>query len=64
MAVRRLIPTPANYRDSRYLEYPTLGDMVDALVKKEGGDSTEWDALVVKRAAVKTKWPTDGSGPV
>ena len=63
MAVRRLIPTPANYRDHRFLEYPSLGDMVDALVKKEGGDSTEWDALVVKRAAVKTKWPSDNSGP-
>jgi hypothetical protein len=63
MAVRRLIPTPVDYKDHRKLEYPTLGDMVDALVKKEGGSSTEWDALVTKRAAVKTKWPTDNSGP-
>ena len=64
MAMRRLIPTPVNnYRESRKIEYPTLGDMVDALVKNEGGDSTDWDALVVRRAATKTKWPSDNSGP-
>jgi len=31
--------------------------VVDALYKKEGGDSTEWDAIAVSRAAVKTKYP-------
>ena len=60
MAIKRLIPTPVNnYRESRKIEYPTLGDMVDALVKKEGGDSTEWDAIVIARAAVKTKHPKE-----
>ena len=57
MAIERLIPDPANYKESRVLEYPSLGDVIDALVKKEGGDSTEWDAIVIAREAVKTKHP-------
>ena len=39
----------------RKQEYPELGDIIDALFKKEAGDSTEWDALATKRAATKTK---------
>jgi hypothetical protein len=57
MALERIIPEPTNYKESRVLEYPSLGDVVDALVKKEDGDSTEWDAIVIARAAVKTKHP-------
>ena len=59
MAQERLIPEPTNYRDRRILEYPTIGDVIDALVKKEDGDSTEWDAIVTARAAVKTKYPKE-----
>ena len=59
MAMKRIIPEPSNYREKRSLEYPSLGDMVDALVKKEGGDSTEWDAIVIAREAVKTKHPKE-----
>ena len=59
MAQERLIPEPTNYRDKRILEFPTIGDVIDALVKKEGGDSTEWDALVTRREAVKTKYPKE-----
>jgi len=57
MALERIIPEPKNYKESRVLEYPSLGDVIDALVKKEGGDSTEWDAIVTAREAVKTKHP-------
>ena len=57
--MKRIIPEPSNYREKRMLEYPSVGDMVDALVKKEGGDSTEWDGLVIARAAVKTKHSKD-----
>ena len=57
MAIERIIPEPTNYKERRVLEYPTIGDVIDALVKKEGGDSTEWDAIVTARAAVKTKHP-------
>ena len=57
MALERIITEQTHYKESRVLEYPSLGDVVDALVKKEGGDSTEWDAIVIARAAVKTKHP-------
>ena len=57
MAIERLIPTPGTYREKRVLEYPSIGDMIDALVKKEAGDATEWNELVGKRATVKAKHP-------
>ena len=57
MALERILPEPQHYKESRVLEYPSLGDVIDALVKKEGGDSTEWDAIVTAREAVKTKHP-------
>ena len=59
MAIERLIPEPTNYKERRLLEYPSVGDVIDALVKKEGGDSSEWDAIVTARAAVKTKRPKE-----
>jgi len=57
MALQRVIPEPGTYREKRLIEYPSVGDVIDALVKKEGGDSTEWDAIVTAREAVKTKHP-------
>ena len=57
MSLERIIPEPTNHKESIILEYPSLGDVIDALVKKEGGDSTEWDAIVIAREAVKTKHP-------
>jgi len=44
-------------RAKRAHEYPSFGDLFDSLAKKEAGNSTEWDALMVARAAVKTKYP-------
>ena len=38
---------------NRKKEYPALGDIIDALFKKEAGDSSEWDALATKRATTK-----------
>ena len=57
MALERIIPEPTNHKERRILEYPSIGDVIDALIKKEGGDSTEWDAIVTAREAVKTKHP-------
>ena len=57
MALERIIPEPTTHKEKRILEYPSIGDVIDALVKKEGGDSTEWDAIVTTREAVKTKHP-------
>jgi len=45
------------YAEKRVREYPQLGDVIDALFKKEAGDSSEWDALVTSRANTKTKYP-------
>tara|TARA_R110002110_G_scaffold407257_1_gene628053 strand:+ start:79 stop:408 length:330 start_codon:yes stop_codon:yes gene_type:complete len=47
----------AEVRAKRAYEYPSFGDLFDSLAKKEAGNSTEWDALMVARAAVKTKYP-------
>jgi len=41
---------------NRLNEYPSLGDIVDAIFKKEAGDSTEFDALATKRTTVKNKY--------
>ena len=57
MAIERLIGDHQTYDEKRRFEYPSVGDMLDALVKKEGGDATEWDALVTQREAVKVKYP-------
>ena len=35
MALERIIPEPTNYKEKRVLEYPSLGDVIDALVKKK-----------------------------
>ena len=40
MAIERIIPDPTTYSEKSLLEYPDLGVVIDALVKKEGGDST------------------------
>ena len=45
------------YDENRRREYPKIGDVIDALFKKEAGNSTEWDALVTSRANTKTKYP-------
>ena len=47
------------YQRDRKNEYPSLGDVVDAIFKKEAGDSTEFDSLASKRAALKTKYPKE-----
>ena len=41
---------------NRKKEYPDLGDIIDAIFKKEAGDSTEFDALANKRQTTKTKY--------
>ena len=47
--------------DKRKKEYPSIGDMIDAICKKEAGDSTEFDSLEAKRQATKTKYPKESS---
>ena len=44
---------------NRELEYPAVSELTIALY-----DTDDKAALETKRAAVKTKWPKDNSGPV
>ena len=44
---------------NRTSEYPTIDELTVALY-----DTDDKAALETKRAAVKTKWPKDNSGPV
>ena len=55
--VLAFLDPPLSYAQKRLAEYPSFGDLFDSLAKKESGNSTEWDALMVARAAVKTKYP-------
>ena len=43
----------------RKIEYPTIAELTVALY-----DTDDKAAIDTKRAAVKTKWPKDNSGPV
>ena len=47
------------YARNRKSEYPTIAELTVALY-----DTDDKAALATKRAAVKTKWPKDNSGPV
>ncbi len=46
-----------SYRDQRAVAYPPLGDGLDALVHKENGDVTIWEAYVDACNAVKAQFP-------
>jgi len=37
--------------------YPSLGDVVDAIFKKEDGDATEFNSLAAKRQSIKDANP-------
>ena len=47
------------YARNREREYPTIEELTVALY-----DTDDKAALETKRAAVKTKWPKDNSGPI
>ena len=44
------------YARKRQAEYPSIVDVTVALAEKEEGDSTMWDEITAKRAAVKAKY--------
>ena len=41
------------YDRLREREYPAIGDVIDAIFKKEAGDSTEFDNFVTQRQTIK-----------
>ena len=44
------------YARNRAIEYPSIQDVTVALAEKAEGDSTMWDEITAKRAAVKAKY--------
>tara|TARA_R100001510_G_C7647670_1_gene205019 strand:+ start:1333 stop:1644 length:312 start_codon:yes stop_codon:yes gene_type:complete len=56
-SVEPFVVVDKTYSDKRKKEYPSYGNVIDALFKKEAGDSTEWDTLATDRQAVKDKYP-------
>ena len=44
---------------NRLNEYPSIGDIADAIFKKEAGDATEFNSLATKRQAIKDKYPKE-----
>lgn len=47
------------YKEKRIMEYPPIGDMIDAFVKADQGDRTDLDRLIAEINAVKAKYPKD-----
>jgi len=45
------------YDEVRKKAYPKLGNVIDAIFKKEAGNSTEWDAMVIERQTIKDANP-------
>lgn len=50
-------PAPLTYKQKRQGEYPSIGDMIDAMAKALEGEASEFTALQVTRTAVKAKYP-------
>ena len=44
---------------NRLNEYPSIGDIADAIFKKEAGDATEFNSLATQRQAIKDKYPKE-----
>ena len=45
------------YDQLRIRKYPKIGDIIDAIFKKEAGDSTEFDNFVTQRQTIKDTYP-------
>lgn len=50
-----------SYQELRELEYPNIGDMIDAICKKLDGDSEEYNKLQTLRLEIKDKYQKDVS---
>jgi hypothetical protein len=49
-----------DYQRKRRREYPPIDELVLALADLAEGDSTAWNELVARRAAVRAKYPKSG----
>lgn len=49
--------TAVPYYVKRESEYPSIGDMIDAICKDKAGNPGELSALITKRNEIKAKYP-------
>lgn len=54
---QKWVEVELSYSQKRELEYPKLGDMIDAICKKLDGNAAYYDELQNIRLAVKEKYP-------
>lgn len=57
-----ILKTPTdtrNYKEKRADEYPSIGDMIDAIIKARNGNDEELNTLCDLRERIKTKYPKD-----
>ncbi len=47
------------YAQKRQEEYPSIGDMIDALCKAKAGNDSELTALMTVRDSIKVKYPKE-----
>ena len=54
------LPDLNDYKHKRLIEYPSIGDQLDAIYKKlHLNDSTDWDQIAAKISEVKAKYPKE-----
>ena len=58
-SVSEPVDATPSYDIMRKKNYPSVSDIIDALFKKEAGDSTEWDTLATQRQTVKNNYPKE-----
>jgi hypothetical protein len=53
------VKDPTYYKKQREQEYPSIGDMIDAICKAMSGYENELTELLHKRELIKKKYPKD-----
>lgn len=48
-----------SYKEKRAAEYPSVGDMIDALIKARAGNVEELNTLCALRENIKEKYPKE-----
>ena len=60
VAARKKDAAAKSYKEDRLSEYPTIGDVIDAILKKEAdSDSSELASIMTARDAIKKKYPKE-----
>lgn len=57
--IAELMRDKRSYVEKRLLEYPSVGDMIDAFCKAKMGNESELNALLQQRQEIKNKYPKE-----